>query len=148
MNRITEYVNVFQGNGKVDLPKPEGIASRWLFLKAQVGNTHPHAAYPFGKITAGAYTGGYPTGYGNLCPSSHGECPTFNATVRGFSHEKTKRIARRAFAETILFFCADAPRCVMPQCMGALIPRCVLLRRGGLCRECTCIPLRIWANDG
>lgn len=86
MKRSIDYVNVFQGNGKIDLPKPEGIAATWLFLKAQVGNTHPLASYPFGKMSAGAYTGGYPTGYGNLRPSSHGECPTFDAKVRGFAH--------------------------------------------------------------
>lgn len=86
MRSIIDCVNVFQGNGKIDLPHPEGLAARWLFIKAQVGNTHPHASYPFGKMSAGAYTGGYPTGYGNLRPSSHGECPTFDARVRGFAH--------------------------------------------------------------
>lgn len=86
MRGIADWVNVFQGNGKIDLPPAEGIASKWLFIKAQVGNTHPHASYPFGKMSAGAYTGGYPTGYGNLRPSSHGECPTFDAKVHGFAH--------------------------------------------------------------
>ena len=86
MKSVIDCVNVFQGNGKIDLPPAEGLAARWLFIKAQVGNTHPHASYPFGKISAGAYTGGYPTGYGNLRPSSHGECPTFDARVRGFAH--------------------------------------------------------------
>ncbi len=86
MKKYTKHVNVFQGCGKTDLPKPEGIASKWLFIKAQVGNTHPHAAYPFGKMTAAAYTGGYPTGYGNLRPSSCGESMTFDAHVHGFAH--------------------------------------------------------------
>ena len=31
MKRISDYVNVFQGNGKIDLPTPEGIAATWLF---------------------------------------------------------------------------------------------------------------------
>lgn len=80
------YVNVFQGSGKTVLPKPEGIASKWLFIKAQCGNTSPAAAYPFGKMTVGAYTGGYPTGYGNLSPNSCGSPPEFEARVHGFSH--------------------------------------------------------------
>ena len=66
MKKISEYVNVFQGSGAIDLPKPEGIASRWLFIKALCGNTTPAAASPFGKMTLCAYTGGYPTGYGNI----------------------------------------------------------------------------------
>ena len=86
MRDYTKYVNVFQGNGKTKLPKPEGIAATWLFIKAQTGNTHPHAAYPYGKMSAGAYTGGYPTGYGNLMPSSCGESMEFDAHVRGFAH--------------------------------------------------------------
>ena len=84
--RNYDYVNVFQGNGKIDLPKPEGLASKWLFIKAQCGNTSPAAAYPFGKISVGAYTEAYPTGYGNLIPNSCCEPQSFDAKVRGFSH--------------------------------------------------------------
>ena len=80
------FVNVFQGSGKIDLPKPEGLASKWLFIKAQCGNTTPAAAYPFGKMSLCSYTGGYPTGYGNLCPNSCGEPLTFDAKVQGFTH--------------------------------------------------------------
>ena len=86
MKPYTDYVNVFQGACKVDLPKPEGIAATWLFIKSQCGNTTPAAAYPFGKTSLCAYTGGYPTGYGNYCPNSQGEPPTFDAKVHGFSH--------------------------------------------------------------
>ena len=81
-----DYVNVFQGCGKINLPNPEGIAKKWLFIKARCGNTHPGAAYPFGKMTLLAYTGGYPIGYGNHHPNTCGDPKTFDAKVLGFSH--------------------------------------------------------------
>ena len=81
-----DYVNVFQGSGAIDLPEPQGIAKKWLFIKAQCGNTHPGAAYPFGKMTVLPYTGGYPDGYGNHRPNTCGQVTTFDAKVRGFSH--------------------------------------------------------------
>ena len=87
-NALTSYVNVFQGNGELALPKPEGIAASWFFIKAQCGNTFPHAALPFSKMTVGAYSGAYPTGYGvnsaNYCgkvPKMYGE-----KCFCGFSH--------------------------------------------------------------
>lgn len=83
---LTQYVDVFYGNGAIDLPRPEGVAATWLFIKAQCGNTHPHAALPFGGMTCGLYTGGYPTGYGNHMPNSCGKVQTFEAPARGFSH--------------------------------------------------------------
>ena len=86
---VSEYVNVFHGCGDIDLPKPEGIAATWYFLKAQCGNTFPHAALPFGKMTCGAYSGGYTTGYGENVPNSCGQkIPKLREKrmVRGFSH--------------------------------------------------------------
>lgn len=83
---VLKYVNVFQGNGEMDLPEPKGISATWRFLKAQCGNTSPWAAYPFGYITCGAYTGGYPTGYGNHMANSCGPVRKFDAKLRGFSH--------------------------------------------------------------
>ena len=88
------FVNVFQGSDKIALPKPEGIASKWLFIKAQCGNTTPAAAYPFGKMSLCAYTGAYPTGYGNLVPNSCGDPQSFDAKVHGFSHMHVNEIAK------------------------------------------------------
>ena len=86
MKKISSYVNVFQGSGEIDLPKPEGLAKKWLFIKAQCGNTTPAAAYPFGKTTVCAYTGGYPTGYDNRLPNTCGKPRKMDGKVRGFSH--------------------------------------------------------------
>ncbi|MBR5520278.1 MAG: glycoside hydrolase family 92 protein [Clostridia bacterium] len=61
---LTEVVNVFQGNGEIDLPAPQGVAASWHFIKALTGNTHPGAARPFGKLTACTYSAGYSSGYG------------------------------------------------------------------------------------
>lgn len=80
------FVDVFFGNGEISHPKPEGIAATWYFIKAQCGNTHPHAALPFGKMSCGLYTGGYPTGYGNHVPNSCGPVLKFKSFARGFAH--------------------------------------------------------------
>ncbi len=65
MKKITEYVNVFQGNSTVCTEQLQGISRTWAPIKGLSGNTHPGAQLPFGKISVGAYSGGYPTGYGN-----------------------------------------------------------------------------------
>lgn len=72
-----QYVDVFYGSGAVKLPKPEGIAATWFFLNGQCGNTYPHASLPFGKMSCGLYTGGYPTGYGNHMVNYGGCTETF-----------------------------------------------------------------------
>ena len=64
MGQYTSIVNVFQGSGEIDLPKPSGIAETWHFIKGLAGNTHPGACLPFGKYSVCAYSGGYPSGYG------------------------------------------------------------------------------------
>lgn len=66
----TEFVNVFHGNGRVKTEPLEGIAKAWFFFKGLSGNTHPGAVLPFGKLSACAYSGGYPSGYGNNCVNS------------------------------------------------------------------------------
>lgn len=58
------YVDVFLGCDDIDLPKPEGIAGNWHFIKALCGNTHPGAVLPFGKLSCCAYSGAYSAGYG------------------------------------------------------------------------------------
>ena len=83
-----KYVNIFQGAGEIDLPKPEGIAAKWFFIKAGCGNTSPAALVPFGAVSVGPFSGGYPTGYGNHCPNSHSRPPKFKdgEKLYGFSH--------------------------------------------------------------
>ena len=89
MSNFTKDVDVFLGTGIVDLPKPEGIAASWHFIKAITGNNTPAAILPFGKISAGAYTGGYSSGYGHR----YVNCDPFGLRTfgkelkcRGFSH--------------------------------------------------------------
>ena len=88
MKTPVEWVDPFIGSGATDLPEPEGIASTWWWLKAQVGNTHPGACYPFGMVSACAYSGGYVTGYG-LYEVSTGGQPNHRFqeyTASGFAH--------------------------------------------------------------
>lgn len=65
MKKYTDYVNVFQGNSTVSPEPLEGICKTWAPIKGLSGNTHPGALRPFGKMSVCAYSGGYPTGYGN-----------------------------------------------------------------------------------
>ncbi len=83
-----KYVDIFYGNGQVtDFPS-DGPASKWFYIKAQCGNTTPHAVLPFGKISVGAYSGGYPTGYGTHYPNTCGGIKKLwkNNRLKGFSH--------------------------------------------------------------
>lgn len=85
---LCKYVDVFYGNGETDRFFNDGLASKWFYIKALCGNTTPHAALPFGKMTVGAYSGGFPTGYGTHFPISCGGILKLGETqmVRGFSH--------------------------------------------------------------
>ena len=83
-----KHVNVFYGNGETDRFFEDGLASKWFYIKAQCGNTVPHATLPFGKMSVGAYSGGYPTGYGTHYPNSCGGIKKLSdeMLVSGFSH--------------------------------------------------------------
>lgn len=84
----SNYVNVFQGCGEIDLPKPEGIAAKWFFLKAGCGNTSPAATIPFGAMSVAPFSGGYPTGYGNHLVNTHSRPAKFEdgKKLLGFAH--------------------------------------------------------------
>lgn len=86
--KYTDYVNVFQGSGEIDLPEPKGLAAKWFFIKAGCGNTSPAATLPFGAISVSPYSGGYPTGYGDHLPNSHSRPAHFEEgkSLLGFSH--------------------------------------------------------------
>ncbi len=88
MTDFCKYADVFLGNGKTDRLFDDGLASKWFYIKALCGNTTPHAVLPFGKMSVGAYSGGYPSGYGMHYPNSCGGIRTLGEThtVRGFSH--------------------------------------------------------------
>ena len=88
MKDFCRFVNVFQGSGEIDLPKPEGIASAWYFIKAGCGNTSPAAALPFSAMSAGPFSGGYPSGYGDHMPNSFARPVHFpgGKGLLGFAH--------------------------------------------------------------
>lgn len=85
-----EYVDPFYGNFEPDLPEPDETASKWFFLKAQVGNTLPAAVRPFGMVSACAYTGGYASGYGPYKRNTYSRPQCMmdkdSMTALGFSH--------------------------------------------------------------
>ena len=87
-NDYCQYADVFYGNGETDRFFEDGLASKWFYIKALCGNTFPHATLPFGRMSVGAYSGGYPTGYGTHFPNSCGGIRKLGNEHRvfGFSH--------------------------------------------------------------
>ena len=85
---VCQYVDVFYGNGEVDHYAEDGLASKWFYIKALCGNTMPHPVLPFGRISVGAYSSAYPTGYGTHYPNSCGGIRKLydELKIRGFSH--------------------------------------------------------------
>lgn len=85
---MIDAVDPFIGTGVTELPDPEGLAAAWWFPKPQVGNTHPGAMSPFGMVSACAYSGAYPTGYGLHEMSTEGVPPTLfdRLEASGFTH--------------------------------------------------------------
>ena len=69
---MLEHVDPFIGSAATDLPIPHGLAETWWWPKPQVGNTHPGATFPFGMVSACAYSGAYPTGYGRYQLNTEG----------------------------------------------------------------------------
>ncbi|KAA1422767.1 glycoside hydrolase family 92 protein [Mumia zhuanghuii] len=65
-------VDPFIGTSATDLPPSTGLAATWWSPKPQVGNTHPGACHPLGMVSACAYSGAYPTGYGRYDLSTEG----------------------------------------------------------------------------
>lgn len=69
---MIDAVDPFIGTDVTRLAPPEGLAATWWWPKPQVGNTHPGATSPFGMVSACAYSGAYPTGYGRYDMSTEG----------------------------------------------------------------------------
>ncbi|GAB6903443.1 GH92 family glycosyl hydrolase [Kineosporia succinea] len=67
-----DEVDPFIGTAATDLPAPRGLAASWWWPKPQVGNTHPGATSPLGMVSACAYSGAYPTGYGKYGKNTQG----------------------------------------------------------------------------
>src|SRR5580765_7855774 len=61
---IRDDVDPFIGTAATSLPPARGLAGTWWWPKPQVGNTHPGATSPLGMVSACAYSGAYPSGYG------------------------------------------------------------------------------------
>ncbi|KQR11749.1 glycoside hydrolase domain-containing protein [Cellulomonas sp. Leaf334] len=83
-----ERVDPFIGTEATSLPPQHGIAQTWWWPKPQVGNTHPGATYPLGMVSACAYSGAYPTGYGRYDLGTEG-LPTElhdRQVASGFTH--------------------------------------------------------------
>ncbi|WP_433560168.1 glycoside hydrolase domain-containing protein [Pseudonocardia xinjiangensis] len=76
------------GTAATSLPPASGLAATWWSPKPQVGNTHPGATSPLGMVSACAYSGAYPTGYGRYAKSTEGvpEEMLESLQASGFTH--------------------------------------------------------------
>lgn len=85
---MIDSVDPFIGTAPADLPTGNGLASTWWWPKPPIGNTHPGATHPFGMVSACAFSGAYPTGYGIHDRSTEGvPAPLFDRpTASGFTH--------------------------------------------------------------
>jgi putative alpha-1,2-mannosidase len=85
---MIDSVDPFIGTGATDLVPATGLAATWWWPKPQVGNTHPGAVAPFGMVSAGAYSGAYPTGYGIHRLSTEGVPAALRERIEasGFTH--------------------------------------------------------------
>jgi predicted alpha-1,2-mannosidase len=81
-------VDPFIGTAATDLPPADGLAASWWWPKPQVGNTHPGATSPLGMVSACAYSGAYPTGYGQYAKNTEGrpELLIDRLEASGFTH--------------------------------------------------------------
>ena len=85
---MIERVDPFLGTAVTELPQPTGLAATWWWPKPQVGNTHPGATFPLGMVSACAYSGAYPTGYGCHDLTTEGVPDTIHdrPLASGFTH--------------------------------------------------------------
>ncbi|WP_291056906.1 glycoside hydrolase domain-containing protein [Herbiconiux sp.] len=85
---MIERVDPFIGTDVTALPPQTGLAATWWWPKPQIGNTHPGATYPLGMVSACAYSGAYPTGYGRYDLSLEGVPSTLHdeQLASGFTH--------------------------------------------------------------
>ncbi len=155
---LCKYVNVFQGCGEYNLPKPEGIAAKWFFIKAGCGNTSPAAMVPYGAVSAAPFSGGYPTGYGNHVINTHSKPEKFKdgEKLRGFAHiqqsgtgtmgyyynyavvtpiydnSESLRLPQNEFAEPGYYTCVlDDIKCELTASDRAALHRYTFVKEGG-----------------
>ncbi|BDI21938.1 glycoside hydrolase domain-containing protein [Herbiconiux sp. L3-i23] len=85
---MTRRVDPFIGTEVTELPPQTGLAATWWWPKPQIGNTHPGATSPLGMVSACAYSGAYPTGYGRYDLSLDGIPPVIHdrQLASGFTH--------------------------------------------------------------
>ncbi|HYQ69209.1 glycoside hydrolase domain-containing protein [Actinophytocola sp.] len=69
---MIDEIDPFIGTAATSLPAAQGLAATWWSPKPQVGNTHPGATFPLGMVSACAYSGAYPTGYGQYTKGTEG----------------------------------------------------------------------------
>jgi putative alpha-1,2-mannosidase len=85
---VSRNVDPFIGTEVTDLPEQTGLAATWWSPKPQIGNTHPGATFPLGMVSACAYSGAYPTGYGRYDLVTEGVPGTLydRQLASGFTH--------------------------------------------------------------
>lgn len=88
MSDRLDYVNPFFGSEIFEFNNTDEIASKWFYLKPQIGNLSPSVYLPYNALSAVPYSGCYPTGYSTHRASSS-SVPKFETKrkrIKGFTH--------------------------------------------------------------
>ncbi len=88
MSDRLDFVNPFFGSEIFEFKNTDELASKWFYLKPQVGNLSPSVYLPFNALSAVPYSGCYPTGYGVYRPSSSSvpKKEIRQKRIKGFTH--------------------------------------------------------------
>ncbi len=83
-----DYVNPFFGSDIFEFKNTDTRASKWFYLKPQIGNLSPAACLPYNALTVVPFNGCYPAGY-NIYRASSSSVPrkeTKTKRIKGFTH--------------------------------------------------------------
>jgi len=88
MNGRLDMVNPFFGSEIFEFENTDEIASKWFYIKPQIGNLSPSVYLPFNALSAVPYSGCYPAGYSIHMPSSSSvpRLETRRKRIKGFTH--------------------------------------------------------------
>lgn len=88
MGQKRDYVHMFFGSDLFGFENTDERASKWFYIKPQVGNLCPAVYRPYSALSAVPYSGCYPTGYGvyrassSSVPKREIKCKR----IKGFTH--------------------------------------------------------------
>ena len=88
MDDRLDLVNPFFGSEIFEFKNTDERASKWFYIKPQIGNLSPSVYLPYNALSAVPYSGCYPAGYGIHKPSSSSvpRLEIRKKRIKGFTH--------------------------------------------------------------